>query len=146
MTTRHDVFGTVHKGLRASLFATAALAGRTDFASAEEAEAARAAAARLVGFLDEHAAHEDAVLLPALEAFAPELHAELRTEHARTEGLQRDVEAIAARLGAASAAERVSRLASGTSCASLVPTRTERPDSRKAARSSEITGGPDATT
>jgi hypothetical protein len=108
MNGRLDMYGTVHKGLRASLFATAALAGRTDFASAEESAAAAAATERLLRFLDEHARHEDGVVMPVLAELAPELHADLRAEHARTDGLQREVEATAARLAGAAPAERVS--------------------------------------
>jgi hypothetical protein len=108
MSSRPDLYGTVHKGLRASLFATAALAGRTDFTRPAEAGEVAAAVIRLLGFLDEHAAHEDAVVMPVLATIAPELHADLRSEHARTDGLHRELAALAPRLGGASALERAS--------------------------------------
>lgn len=104
---RVDLYGNVHKGLRAALFGTAALAGRTDFEHADEVQAAAAAVRRLLGFLDEHAAHEDAVVLPVLASLAPELHADLQAEHARLDGLQREVLALADRLPGAPSPERL---------------------------------------
>lgn len=105
---RVDLFGPVHKGLRASLAGTAALAARTDFARPEEAAELTAAARRLLGFLEEHAAQEDAVLMPELQRVAAELHADLQAEHVRTEGLQRELAQHLDRLAGASEAERVS--------------------------------------
>jgi hypothetical protein len=104
---RFDLFTPVHKGLRAALFETAALLARTDFASPAEAAQAARAVARVVAFLDEHAGHEDAVILPALEALSPELFVALREDHARIDGLQRELLALAARLAGATEAERV---------------------------------------
>jgi hypothetical protein len=106
-TDRFDLFTGVHKGLRAALFETGALLARTDFAAADAAALAGRAVERVLGFLDEHAAHEDAVVLPAVEALCPEMFVALRDEHARVDGLQRDLAALTARLGGAEAAERV---------------------------------------
>jgi hypothetical protein len=106
-TDRYDLFTPVHKGLRAVLFETATLLARTDFATASEAAQAAGAVERAVAFLEEHAGHEDAVVLPAVEAIAPELFVALREDHARIDGLQRDLAALAARLGGATEAERV---------------------------------------
>jgi hypothetical protein len=103
---RVDLFATVHKGLRAALFSTASHAGRTDFGQAADALALLAEARRLLGFLDEHARHEDEVLMPVLVRLAPELHADLQAEHARVDGLHREVETLAARLESASGVER----------------------------------------
>jgi hypothetical protein len=105
---RIDLYGPVHKGLRAALCETATLLGRTDFESREESRAAQAAVGRILAFLDEHAEHEDRVILPEIGRRRPELQAELRSDHARIEGLQSEAAALAARLGAESAAERVS--------------------------------------
>jgi hemerythrin HHE cation binding domain-containing protein len=104
---RFDLFTPVHKGLRAVLFETAARLARTDFSVAAEAMQAARAVERVVAFLDEHAGHEDAVILPVVEAHVPELFIALREEHARLDGLQRDVTRLAARLGDASEAERI---------------------------------------
>lgn len=81
---RIDLYSTVHKGLRAELCQVATLAGRTDFARAEEADAAALAARRLVGHLETHAALEDREVMPELARGAPELHAELESEHRAT--------------------------------------------------------------
>jgi hypothetical protein len=105
---RIDLYAPVHKGLRATLCDTATLLGRTDFQARDESRAAAAAVARILRFLDEHAAHEDALVLPEILRHNAELHSELRSDHARIEGLQGEVAALAARLEAASAIERVS--------------------------------------
>jgi hypothetical protein len=104
---RIDLFGTVHKGLRAELFGAVALAARTDFAAAPEAARVAAAARRLAGLLGEHAEHEDAVVLPELAALVPELHAAIAADHSRLEALHVEVVSLADRLErAATAAER----------------------------------------
>ena len=104
---RIDLYGPVHKALRSELFEVARGVARTDFANVEEAGRTAAAIGRLVGFLDEHAEHEDEVVMPELAAVAPELFADLEADHARVEGLHRDLAALAARLEGATAAERV---------------------------------------
>ena len=107
-TTRPDLFSNVHKGLRAALFESATVVAQTDFASAEEAQEAAARCVTLLRFLEEHAAHEDAVVMPELKALSPELHVVLQEEHARTDGLQRELASLVERLERASALERVS--------------------------------------
>jgi hypothetical protein len=106
--TRFDLYAGVHKGLRAALFEAVALAARTDFGSDEESLRAAAAVRRVLGFLGEHATAEDAVIVPELLALAPELHAELLSEHARTGGLERDVLQVVARVEGAAGVERES--------------------------------------
>lgn len=98
---RIDLFAVVHKALRAELFAAATLAARTDFRSATEAARASAAARALVGLLEDHAEHEDAVVLPELASIAVELHAAIAADHARLEALHREVLSIAGRVDAA---------------------------------------------
>jgi hypothetical protein len=105
---RVDLFGSIHKGLRAALCETATLLARTGFEDAAASATAAASVNALLGFLEEHAGHEDAVVLPVLALHSPELAAELRSDHARVEGLQEEAGAIAARLELASPAERVS--------------------------------------
>ena len=106
--SRVDLYANVHKGVRAALSQTALLAGRTDFSSpAEAAEAARVAL-RLVALLDDHARHEDREVMPRLALIAPEVHADLQAEHARTEGLQRELADLAERLPSAPPAQRLS--------------------------------------
>jgi hypothetical protein len=105
---RVDLYTTIHKAVRALLFETAALAARTDPGDAEEVTALAVAVRRLVRLLDDHAEHEDAEVLPVLARFAPELHADLQGEHARTDGLQRELHGMAERLRASRGEERAS--------------------------------------
>lgn len=103
--TRHDLYTKIHKAIRSILFDTMVAHGRTDFARPEQAEVFADRTRRLCDFLDEHAAHEDEVLLAALAGVAPALHADLRSEHARLEGLQQDCRHLAERLAGAGATE-----------------------------------------
>ena len=103
--TRHDLYTTIHKAIRSLLFDTMVALGRTAFDRPEQAADFTDALHRLVGFLDEHATHEDEVLLPELAAVAPTVHADLRAEHARLHGLQADCIGLAERLPSADAAE-----------------------------------------
>lgn len=105
---RIDLFTSIHKGIRRSLFETARMVAAADFGDPLECERTGAAVARLYGFLDEHAACEDAVVLPEIAALAPELFIDLRAEHARVDGLQREIEGMLARLDGATECERVS--------------------------------------
>lgn len=105
---RIDLYATVHKGVRAALVNAATLAARTDFAEAVEASVAAEAARFLVRHLEAHAAHEDREVLPALARVAPELHADLQADHARTDGLAHEVLATADRVEACPATERPS--------------------------------------
>jgi hypothetical protein len=107
-TTRLDLFSSVHKGLRAALFETATLVARTDFADADAAGSVASRCVMTLRFLEEHAEHEDAVVMPELAALAPELHVALQSDHARTDGLQREIAQLLERLARANAAERVS--------------------------------------
>jgi Hemerythrin HHE cation binding domain len=103
---RADLYTPIHKAIRAVLFDTASRLGRTSFADRDEATAIAASLRQLFGWLDEHAAHEDAVVLPELQRVAPELYCVLQGEHSRIDGMQRDIEALLPRLATADAAER----------------------------------------
>ncbi|MFO0583760.1 MAG: hemerythrin domain-containing protein [Anaeromyxobacter sp.] len=104
---RVDVYGLAHKALRALLFETAALAARTDFADAGEAARLAAAAEALLGWLDEHAEHEERQIMPELLAISPELHAALAADHGRVASVQQEVRAWVARLRLSEGAARV---------------------------------------
>jgi hypothetical protein len=80
-----DLFTPIHKGLRRSLFETAITLGRTDFTSPQETAAAEKLVAECLGFLREHAEHEDRHVLPEIARLAPELAASLREEHPELE-------------------------------------------------------------
>lgn len=105
---RNDLYTTIHKAVRTLLFDAVAQAARTDPGDAREVTALAAALRRLVRLLDDHAEHEDAEILPVLARFTPELHADLQGEHARTDGLQRELLALGERLSAAREEERAS--------------------------------------
>ena len=104
---RIDLYANAHKGLRALLFEAAAQAARTDPGDEHEVNSLASRVRELVAWLDQHAEHEDAVVMPVLAAIAPDIHAALRSDHARVDGLQREVESWVARLvGTAGPARR----------------------------------------
>lgn len=112
--TRHDLYTTVHKGIRAMLFDTARTLARTEFSRPEDAATAAAAVRSALALLDEHAEHEDAVIVPEVARLLPELGAALASDHARTDALHRGIAQLADRLDAVedaadapAAAERV---------------------------------------
>jgi hypothetical protein len=104
---RTDLYTTIHKAIRSEIFETTRAVARADFAEVDDAGRAAAAIRRLVGFLDEHALHEDEVLMPELARAAPELHAALEADHVRVDGLHRDLVTTTARLEGATQAERL---------------------------------------
>ncbi len=105
--TRLDLFLAVHKGIRAELFEMARQVARSDFSELAEARAAEARVQRCFGFLEEHARHEDEVILRELQPLAPVLCAELHNEHSRIDGLMLEVVRLLSRLEPAAPAERV---------------------------------------
>src|SRR5262245_57573840 len=82
---RTDIFTPIHKGLRRNLFETAIALGRTDFTSPEETAAVEKLVAACLGFLREHAEHEDRHVLPEIARLAPELAAGMAEEHPELE-------------------------------------------------------------
>jgi len=107
---RIDLYANAHKGLRALLFQAAAQAARTDPDDDREVTSLASRVRELVAWLDQHAEHEDAVVMPVLAQIAPDLHAALRADHARVDGLQREVESWVARLDATAGPARRSAL------------------------------------
>ena len=103
---RVDLYRGIHKAIRVLLFDTTASVARADFDDPAGAAAAAGRVRRLCGFLAEHARHEDDVILPALRRVAPGLTADLRDDHARTDGLERELLALVTRLETAAGAER----------------------------------------
>lgn len=104
--SRIELYANVHKGIRATLTQVASLVARTDFQRPADAAEATHAARRLVSHLESHARHEDEQVMPVLARVAPEVHADLQAEHARTDGLQHEVVSIADRIDGAADAER----------------------------------------
>lgn len=105
---RFDLYSGIHKGIRRTLFETTAAVAAADLEDPRECARACRAVRCMLDYLEEHAEHEDEVILPVLAALAPELFVDLRADHARIDGLQRELEALVARLEGASACERVS--------------------------------------
>jgi hypothetical protein len=105
---RPDLYSTVHKGLRAGLFRATEIAASTDFAGEAAAARAGTAVSRMLGFLAEHAEHEDRCVMPSIAAHCPELAADLANDHSRTHGLEVELSQLVRRLAEANVAERVS--------------------------------------
>src|SRR5262249_200909 len=72
-----NYFNNVHKAVRAGLFETSLQVARTDFHDPEAAAAAARNVVELMDFLDDHAGHEQAFVLPELASLAPALAADL---------------------------------------------------------------------
>lgn len=104
---RVDLYGAIHKGLRALMFETVGTVARTDFGRDEETGQALAAVERLLLFLEEHAGHEDDVVMPELQRLCPETYATLAHDHARTDGLAGEVGQVCARIRGARGEQRV---------------------------------------
>ncbi len=103
---RMDLYTTVHKGLRAAMFEAALEVARTDFRDPAATEQTVAVLRRLSGFLDEHAEHEDRVIMPEIARLDPGLHVELEAEHTRVAGLGRELVLHLDRFACANAEER----------------------------------------
>lgn len=104
---RFDLYTTIHKGVRRALFETALTVAATDFSDATQSAITCSGVRRLIDFLDEHAAHEDDAILPELVRCAPELHADMRSEHTKLDGLQREIAALVERIPDAAQGERI---------------------------------------
>lgn len=104
---RIDLFTTIHKGLRAALFATAEAAARADFEQRAAADAVAAEVRHLLELLAEHAALEDAQIVSAVAQSCPQLAAELHGEHVRLAGRERELSRRVERLIASAPAARV---------------------------------------
>ncbi|MBS1912377.1 MAG: hemerythrin domain-containing protein [Bacteroidetes bacterium] len=68
---RADVVTKIHKALRRSLYTTGLAAGKTDFSDITEVEALRAPFKEMVDMLRGHGHHEDTVMIPMLQEYAP---------------------------------------------------------------------------
>lgn len=98
---RIELYAPVHKGLRAEAFELARELARTDWSDDAQAAAVAGRVTRLVEFLDEHAQHEDAHVMPLVARAAPALARELESEHTRLDAALRGLASLASRIGAA---------------------------------------------
>jgi hypothetical protein len=104
--SRVDLFGVIHKGLRAQLFWAAGLVARTDFGDELEGAAAVSALERLLGFLSEHATHEDTNVMPLVSGADGHLWAALSRDHAQLDAIQHELVLLLAELRRRPAGER----------------------------------------
>jgi len=98
---RLDSFTPIHKGLRRSLLETALLLARTDFESSAETAAAHDATTGCLGYLRDHAEHEDRHVIPRLAELDAALAAALEAEHPRLERAALAVDTLWPRITAA---------------------------------------------
>lgn len=98
---RHDLFSTVHKGVRHALFQTTSFVARTDFDDPSELAAAAREITTCLALLREHAELEDRFIFPALLTADRDLFASLAIDHTRLEQAAIDVESLLPRLAAA---------------------------------------------
>ncbi|HEY8926927.1 MAG TPA: hemerythrin domain-containing protein [Polyangia bacterium] len=98
---RLDSFTPIHKGMRRSLFETALLLARTDFESTAETAAAEEATTTCLGYLREHAEHEDRHVIPRLAELDAALAAALEIEHPQLERAALAVDTLWPRIAAA---------------------------------------------
>jgi hypothetical protein len=90
MTDRPDVFTHVHQGVRRALFDASTALARAEGDPARE-HAALSLVEDALLFVTRHGENEDALLLPLLDARAPEISARMRDAHQRIES---ELEAI----------------------------------------------------
>jgi len=87
--------------MRRSLFETALLLARTDFGSPAETAAAEEATTTCLGYLREHAEHEDRHVIPRLAELDAALAAALEVDHPRLERAAIAIDTLWPRIGAA---------------------------------------------
>lgn len=85
-----DLFHSVHKGIRAALFAACTALGRAPGDAAREAES-RALLAEALHFVAHHGENEDRLLLPLLDTHAPPIAVAMRSAH---EGLEESLRTL----------------------------------------------------
>jgi hypothetical protein len=105
---RVNIFYLIHKGLRASLFRTAALLQQTDFDASAELEEAIESVREVMMLFEEHAAKEDKFILSAVALYEPSVADAFAQEHEEDHRLAEQLGVLVARLEAAdSAPERI---------------------------------------
>lgn len=81
MQSRFDIYGIVHKGLRAGLAQVLVLIGRTDWDDRAQSQSALAAIRELLDLFRVHIQIEDQCIHPAMEAAQPRSTLRTSTEH-----------------------------------------------------------------
>ena len=101
---RVDLFAVIHKMLRVSIFDTAALIARADFANPKERQQVVDKFAETFAFLQEHHQHEDAYVMSVVENIAPELAQRIAADHVSMDQSLRAVDALVTELETADSA------------------------------------------
>jgi hypothetical protein len=78
---RYNLFNQIHKALRVLLYDTATLIGRTDFDDPSQYAIVNARLKQVLNSFDNHAGHEDAMILPLLAQYEPAVVNVFEEEH-----------------------------------------------------------------
>lgn len=70
---RYNIFNQIHKALRAMLYDTALILQQTDFNQPDETEPTLQRLKLVLDLFDQHAHHEDSVILPAIQEYEPSI-------------------------------------------------------------------------
>ncbi|HKZ67518.1 MAG TPA: hemerythrin domain-containing protein [Chitinophagaceae bacterium] len=92
--SRFNIFNQIHKALRAMLYDTSLTLQQTYFADAEEAETSLEKVRMTVDVFDEHAAHEDHFVLPAIQQYEPSLVDAFEQEHEKDHALSERIRGL----------------------------------------------------
>jgi Hemerythrin HHE cation binding domain len=78
---RYNSFNLIHKGLRAMLYDAALTLQQTYFADTNEAAIALEKVEDVLFIFENHAHHEDSFVLPAIDAYEPQIVEQFEQEH-----------------------------------------------------------------
>src|SRR5690349_9963103 len=96
--SRFNIFNQIHKALRVLMYDTAIMIGRTDFDDAGQYEAVAKQLRDTVNAFDNHAHHEDELLLPLIQRYEPSVvdafEQEHVTDHALSQKLRESLMAL----------------------------------------------------
>ena len=93
---RVDLYGTVHKGLRARLFDLGVELDRCDFTKPLEVAVAMSAYRRTMGFVHEHHHHEDEFIEPVLQPCGGDIASSVAAQHSRMHTSLAELDALVA--------------------------------------------------
>ena len=102
---RIDLLRFIHKALRHAMLTTNVESGRVDYADADATKRLEEAWILLRENLGHHAAHEDEIIFPLLDARAPGESDRLRHDHEVIQQLEADMSALLGRLSTESDAD-----------------------------------------
>lgn len=95
---RLNIYGSIHKGLRAMMGETLVQAGRTDWQDSGESAETLAQVRVLLDFCESHIAHENDFVHPAMEARRPGSSGDVESDHRDHANAMRDLREQAAAL------------------------------------------------